>query len=143
MTMWRRRRSLAAGSLVAVLLMLAGASARAAGVVTFKIELGGVLVAAAQSYQLETIVDKGGKIAYELKITRRLSTDTSWIDALQAGATFNPAVVRTLDGSFTVLNTYSLAKAVVTSVRHVGLASDPFITEEITLASPSLTVTAP
>jgi hypothetical protein len=33
--------------------------------------------------------------------------------------------------------------ATVSSVRQFGLASDPFVTEEITLLSPSLSVTTP
>jgi hypothetical protein len=141
MTVRRCRRRLAAGVLLAALLALGGATARAAAVVTFRVELGGAAVPTAFAYELQPLDQK--KSLYSLKITRRLSTDTSWTNALQSGTVFNPAIVRTVDASFTVLNTYSLANAAVTSVRQFGLASESFVTEEITLVGSPLTVTTP
>jgi hypothetical protein len=76
-----------------------------------------------------------------LKVTRHLTNDTSWVVAQQTGILFNPAIVHVYDGSLQLLTTYSLANATVSAVRHIGLASDPFVTEEITLVSPSLSVT--
>jgi len=109
---------------------------------TFTVEFGPTGVRTAMTYDLGT-VERNNKVLYVLKVTRHLTNDTSWIAALQAGMVFNPAIVRSYNSSLQLLTTYSLANATVSAVRQYGLSSDPFVTEEITLLSPSLSVTTP
>ena len=87
--------------------------------------------------------ERNHKVLYSLKITRRLTNDTSLVNAFQSGVVFNPAVVRVFDNTFSPLTTYTLANASVLSVRHTGATSDGFVTEEIALLATSLSVTTP
>lgn len=137
-------RSAVTAIALAAVCMLAGMQPQAAEgqVRTFSVEFGPTGVRTAMTYELGT-VERNNKVLYVLKVTRRLTNDTSWIAALQTGMVFNPTIVRLYDSSLRLLTTYSLANATVSSLRQVGLASDPFVTEEITLLSPSLSVTTP
>ena len=142
MRLTRSRPAITAFVLAAVFIL--GAQPRALGtdVRTFSVDFGPTGVPTALTYDLGT-VERNNKMLYVLKVTRRLTTDTSWVVAQQTGIVFNPAVVRVYDASLQLLTTYSLANATVGAVRQFGLASDPFVTEEITLLSPSLSVTTP
>jgi hypothetical protein len=131
-----------AGVIVFAAARIRAASSSHPNVVTFSVELGGSGIVAATGYQLEPVVDRN-KVVYSLKVTRRLSADTSWVNALQSGAVYNPAVVRVYDSTFAQVNTYSIGNAVVVSVRHTGHAEEPFVTEEIALVGTSLSATAP
>ena len=129
---------------LATVFMLAGVQPQAQGepVRTFSVEFGPTGVRTAMAYELGT-VERNSKVLYVLKVTRRLTNDTSWVAALQTGMVFNPAILRMYDSSLQLISTYSLANATVSAVRQFGLAADPFVTEEITLLSPSLSVTTP
>jgi hypothetical protein len=146
-TRYVKQSTLTAGAVIlAVLFSLAGAKMLAVGVdrgvATFTIELGGTPISSASAYSLES-VERNNKVLYSLKITRHLTHDTSLVSAFQSGIVFNPAVVRVYDGSLNLVNTYSLGNASISSVRHFGLSSDTFVTEEIAVLATSLSVTAP
>ena len=128
--------------LAAVFMLSVQSRAFGTDVRLFSVDFGPTGVPTALTYDLGT-VERNNKMLYVLKVTRRLTTDTSWVVAQQTGIVFNPAVVRVYDASLQLLTTYSLANATVSAVRQFGLASDPFVTEEITLLSPSLSVTTP
>ena len=132
--------------MVLAAVFMLGVQSRAFGtdVRLFSVDFGPSGVPTALTYDLGTTFEpKTNKMLHVLKVTRHLTNDTSWVVASQSGIVFNPAIVRVYDASLQLIATYSLANATVSAVRQYGLASDPFVTEEITLLSPSLSVTTP
>jgi hypothetical protein len=133
-------------SATAIVLLVAmgagGAKLRAVdnSVTTFAVTLGAAGVPGATDYQL-TAVDEGKRKTYSLRVSRRLTGDFGWTSGFQTGQIFDKAIVQVLDSTLNPVNSYILSNATISSVRQTGLASNPFVIEEITLISGSLSVT--